>query len=50
MFVGDKKAAFDLKGEKTELVDLQGKTLMPGFIDPHTHIMLDALIAASIGR
>lgn len=48
VFVGDKKAAFEWKGERTELVDLQGKTLMPGFIDPHTHVILDALIAASI--
>lgn len=48
VFVGDKKAAFDLKGEKTKLIDLQGKTLMPGFIDPHTHILLDALITASV--
>lgn len=47
VFVGDKKTAFDLKGEKTELVDLEGKTLLPGFIDPHTHVMLNALIAAS---
>ena len=48
VFVGDKNAAFDWKGEKTTLIDLQGKTLMPGFIDPHTHVMLNALIAASI--
>jgi len=48
VFVGDKKTAFEQKGEKTELVDLQGKTLMPGFIDPHTHVILDALITASI--
>lgn len=47
VFVGDKKAAFDWKGEKTELLDLQGKTLMPGFINPHTHVILDALITAS---
>jgi len=48
VLVGDKKAAFDWKGERTKLIDLQGKTLMPGFINPHTHIILDALIAASI--
>jgi predicted amidohydrolase YtcJ len=44
LFVGDKKTAFEQKGDQTELVDLQGKTLMPGFIDPHTHVMLNALI------
>ncbi len=48
VFVGDKKEAFERRGEKTELIDLKGKTLMPGFIDPHTHIILDALITASV--
>lgn len=47
VFVGDKKSALELKGDKTELVDLKGKTLMPGFINPHTHVMLNALIADS---
>lgn len=47
VFVGDKTAADKWKGEHTDLVDLKGKTLMPGFIDPHTHIVLDALIANS---
>lgn len=47
IFVGDKKGAFELKGDGTELVDLQGKTLMPGFIDPHTHVIMDAIIGAS---
>ncbi len=47
IFVGNKSDAMALKGDKTELVDLQGKTLMPGFIDPHTHIMLKAVILVS---
>ncbi len=47
VFVGNKQEALQQKGEQTKLVDLQGKTLMPGFIDPHTHVMLNALIAAS---
>lgn len=29
-------------GEETIIVDLEGKTLMPGFVDPHTHILNDA--------
>lgn len=48
VFVGNKKAADKWEGDQTDLVDLQGKTLMPGFINPHTHIVLSALIAASI--
>lgn len=48
IYVGDKKSAFQFKGDRTELVDLQGKTMMPGFINPHTHVALEALISASI--
>ena len=47
VYVGDKKGALDLKGENTNLVDLQGKTILPGFINPHTHITLDAIVSAS---
>ena len=36
--VGTKEALWALKDEKTELIDLQGKTLMPAFIDPHSHL------------
>ena len=27
-----------LKGAKTRLVDLGGRTLVPGFVDPHGHV------------
>ncbi len=36
--LGSKEAILALKTEETELVDLQGKTLMPAFIDAHSHI------------
>ncbi len=35
--VGDNASVLSLKGEKTELVDLQGKTLLPGLMDSHVH-------------
>ncbi len=38
-FVGSKKQAFSQKNEQTLLKDLAGKTMMPGFIDPHGHFM-----------
>ncbi len=47
IFAGDRQQAFSLKDEKTELVDLKGMTLLPGFIDPHTHVFLRAVIDAS---
>lgn len=32
------------KGADTKLVDLKGRTLMPGFVEPHVHIVLTSLI------
>lgn len=37
--VGLKEEILKLKNEDTELVDLDGKTMLPGFIDPHSHII-----------
>ena len=36
--VGDKSEVMALKASETKLVDLGGKTLMPGFFDPHSHV------------
>lgn len=33
-----------LKDDHTQVIDLKGKTLMPGFIDPHTHPLISALL------
>lgn len=33
-----------LKGANTKIVDLEGRVLMPGFIDAHNHTILSALI------
>jgi predicted amidohydrolase YtcJ len=35
-FVGSKKEAEE-KFEDAKRIDLKGKTLLPGFIDPHSH-------------
>jgi predicted amidohydrolase YtcJ len=37
--VGDDKAVLKLKGPNTKVINLAGKTLMPGFIDGHAHAM-----------
>ncbi len=37
--VGTDEEILKLKTNQTELVDLQGKTLLPGFIDGHSHFM-----------
>jgi predicted amidohydrolase YtcJ len=40
--VGSNDQVLALQVSGTELVDLKGSTLMPGFVDPHTHIFNDA--------
>jgi predicted amidohydrolase YtcJ len=39
--VGSEAEVMAWRGEKTEVVDLEGKTLLPGFVDSHNHIMND---------
>ncbi|MEH6591838.1 MAG: amidohydrolase [Halioglobus sp.] len=48
VFVGDKERAMQYADSNTDLVDLLGKTLLPGFIDPHSHVYgvgLQAMVA-----
>jgi predicted amidohydrolase YtcJ len=42
--LGAESAVEGLKGKNTKIVDLQGRVLMPGLIDPHNHTVLAALI------
>jgi len=37
--VGNSATISQLKGAQTEVIDLKGKTLIPGFIDGHSHFM-----------
>ena len=30
--------------QKTQVIDLRGQTLMPGFVEPHVHIVLTAMV------
>lgn len=36
--IGSNEAVLSLKDEETQMVNLEGKTILPGFIDPHGHI------------
>ena len=38
IFVGSNSAAAELVGPKTEVIDLDGKMVLPGFIDSHAHV------------
>jgi predicted amidohydrolase YtcJ len=38
VFVGGRTDALDLRSEATRVIDLQGRALLPGFIDAHGHV------------
>jgi predicted amidohydrolase YtcJ len=39
LFAGDNAGAMKLKGDKTRMIDLEGKLMTPGFIEGHGHFM-----------
>ncbi len=39
MYVGSQKEVDAFKGDSTQLIDLKGKTMTPGFIESHGHLM-----------
>ena len=45
--VGSRAELLKMQGANTRVVDLQGKTLLPGFVDPHSHISVVGLQAIS---
>jgi predicted amidohydrolase YtcJ len=47
MAVGYRDEVMKLKGKNTGIIDLQGKSLLPGFIDPHGHVFNTGIQALS---
>lgn len=48
VYAGGKEGAMDYKFGKTKLVDMHGKTMLPGFVDAHSHVYgvgLQAMVA-----
>jgi hypothetical protein len=45
--VGSKASVMKLKGPNTQMIDLKGRTLLPGFFDAHGHVTLGGLQALS---
>lgn len=43
--VGDEADVSRKAGPKARIVDLAGRTMLPGFVDPHTHMLSGSLIA-----
>ena len=50
--LGEKEEIFKLKDKETELIDLKGNTMMPAFIDSHSHFMAVAnnMLQASLNN
>ncbi|MGE7765911.1 amidohydrolase [Peribacillus sp. NPDC096540] len=46
--VGSNLEMKEFIGEKTEVIDLAGKSLLPGFIDSHTHLVLYGVFQLNI--
>ena len=44
IYAGDKASAVNNFAGKTVKVDLKGKTMMPGFIEPHLHPLIAAIL------
>jgi predicted amidohydrolase YtcJ len=42
--VGARDEVFQRKGPDTRVIDLEGRTLMPGLIEPHSHPVISALL------
>lgn len=45
--VGKRSDIMKMKGPATQLVDLKGQTLVPGFVDAHGHVVIGGLQAIS---
>ena len=46
--IGSETEVSKFRGSKTEVIDLKGNTLLPGFIDIHTHPILSAMMGEVI--
>lgn len=49
VYVGDSAGADKLKGDKTEVLDLAGKMVLPGFVSGHDHLLAGAWMGYGVG-
>lgn len=47
-YVGDEPGAMALKGDHTRIVDLNGRLLMPGFVEGHIHPFMGAFLTSGV--
>ena len=43
--IGSKTHVMTYRGPKTEIVDVKGATVLPGFVEPHMHFIYEIVIA-----
>lgn len=43
--IGSKTHVMTYRGPKTEIVDVKGATVLPGFVEPHMHFIYEIIIA-----
>jgi predicted amidohydrolase YtcJ len=48
VFVGDMESASKMKGGSTEMHNLEGKTMLPGFLDAHSHYISSLSVAKQL--
>ncbi|EDM66924.1 hypothetical protein PE36_18264 [Moritella sp. PE36] len=44
IFIGAKIDAMKLSGDNTKLINISGKTMLPGFVEPHVHPSIAAIM------
>ena len=51
-YVGDRETALELAGPQARKIDLEGRTMMPAFLDPHSHFMAcaNAMLQVQLGE
>lgn len=42
--VGTEHQVLEIAGSNPKVIDLNGKTMLPGFIDPHTHVITGSVV------
>lgn len=42
IYVGDSRSALQYRGENTEVINLDGGMVLPGFVDAHMHPLMSA--------
>ena len=47
-YVGDEAGAMALAGDRTRVIDLDGRLLMPGFVEGHIHPFMGAFLTSGI--